>query len=107
MNGDSLHLRASAPAYDDMVHLALIARRDGVRVAFAESVTYRQLGDGVASRSFVEVTRDAARGLMDDLWAAGIRPTEFKHTEAATKAMAAHLEDMRTVAFAKLEIPKP
>lgn len=41
--------------------------------------------------------------LMDDLWTMGIRPTKKDDPNALNK----HLEDMRAIVFAKLEIPKP
>lgn len=46
-----------------------------------------------------QMSKDNARALMDDLWAAGIRPTgvgDHGETLSATKA---HLDDMRSIAF--------
>lgn len=48
----------------------------------------------------------ALQSLMDELWEKGIRPSDIGtpgHLAATTK----HLEDMRAIAFGKLEITKP
>lgn len=46
----------------------------------------------------------AAQVLMDDLWTSGLRPTEGKGSAGAMKAVQYHLEDMRKIAFAKINI---
>lgn len=46
------------------------------------------------------------QSLMDELWNIGVRPKDVGtagHLAATTK----HLEDMRAIAFSKLETPKP
>lgn len=48
-----------------------------------------------------------AQVLMDSLWSAGLRPTQGKQSEGVTAAQGRHLEDMRAIAFAKLEVVKP
>ena len=42
---------------------------------------------------------DQAQTLMDDLWNAGIRPTEGSGSAGALRAVERHLEDMRTLVF--------
>lgn len=49
----------------------------------------------------------AAQRLMDDLWNCGIRPTEGAGTAGSMAATAAHLADMRAIAFSLLKIEKP
>lgn len=41
----------------------------------------------------------AAQVLMDDLWHAGLRPTEGAGSAGALAAVQRHLEDMRTLVF--------
>ena len=53
---------------------------------------------------FVKLERDEAQVLMDDLWEAGIRPTEGKGSTGSMKAMEKHLEDMQRIAFHLLKI---
>ncbi len=38
---------------------------------------------------------------MDDLWAAGLRPTEGTGSAGALRAVERHLEDMRRLVFEK------
>ena len=78
-------------------------------------------GSGIENRSYGEVvmkpmeseaiwrapsfwlTMHNAKKLMDDLWNAGIRPTEMSETEGALKATKEHLADMRDIAFRFLD----
>ena len=43
-----------------------------------------------------------AQVLMDDLWAAGLRPTEGAGSAGSLRATEKHLNDMRKIAFKKL-----
>lgn len=52
------------------------------------------------------LTMEQAQRLIDDLWHAGLRPVAGKQSEGVTAAQARHLEDMRSIAFAKLNIEK-
>lgn len=45
------------------------------------------------------ISTDAAQTLMDDLWHAGLRPTEGTGSAGALRAVERHLEDMRTLVF--------
>lgn len=49
----------------------------------------------------------ALQQLADDLWAAGIRPTQAEAGEMAFNAQARHLEDMRAIAAKQLKTPLP
>jgi hypothetical protein len=46
-----------------------------------------------------QLSNDAAQTLMDDLWNAGLRPTEGAGSAGALRAVERHLEDMRTLVF--------
>lgn len=50
---------------------------------------------------------DACQDLMDQLWRLGFRPERGEMSVGQMQAVNAHLQDMRTLAFAKLEVPKP
>jgi len=43
------------------------------------------------------IDHKAGQQLMDDLWAAGLRPTEAKGGESTLMAVENHLQDMRTL----------
>lgn len=49
------------------------------------------------------VTMHNAKKLMDDLWNAGVRPTEMSETEGALTATKEHLQDMRDIAFRSID----
>ena len=53
------------------------------------------------------IARDIAQTLMDDLWQCGLRPTEGTGSAGSLRATERHLEDMRAIAFAKLNTPSP
>jgi len=47
------------------------------------------------------IDNNHAQTLMDDLWHAGLRPSEGTGSAGALKATQNHLEDMRTLVFNK------
>lgn len=51
------------------------------------------------------IKKSEAQILMDDLWNAGIRPTEGAGSAGSLAATQNHLEDMRMIAFHKMNIP--
>jgi len=69
----------------------------------AESVTVRDVEIYEEGRPILEITDAEAVLLMDSLWRAGIRPSNHKSESTLND----HLQDMRAIAFAKLEIEKP
>ena len=54
-----------------------------------------------------QLAPDDAQNLMDDLWRAGLRPTEGRQSEGVTAAQNRHLEDMRKLTFSKLGVEMP
>lgn len=50
------------------------------------------------------ITNTAAQMLMDELWNCGIRPSEGTGSAGSLKATENHLDDMRKIAFKKLNI---
>ena len=48
-----------------------------------------------------------AQELANRLWDNGIRPEQSKQSQGAHDAQGKHLEDMRSLAFAKLNVEKP
>lgn len=47
------------------------------------------------------------RAIFNACWDAGMRPDGFDDTRESMKATNAHLQDMRAIAFGKLQIPSP
>ena len=55
----------------------------------------------------MELSHDEAQMLMDELFAAGMRPSEDTGSTGQLAALQKHLEDMRAIAFTKIGvIPK-
>lgn len=54
----------------------------------------------------LSIRMEQAQVLMDDLWNAGVRPTEGAGSAGAMRAAERHIEDLRKVAFAALGIEK-
>lgn len=54
-------------------------------------------GEGMVSDPTFRLPRADAQTLMDDLWQAGLRPTEGTGSAGALRAVERHLEDMRTL----------
>jgi len=92
--------------YDGSFDLVSIYLRDGRR--YAKPVEMDENEERAVYREPVaRITLEAAQMLMDSLWNAGLRPIAGKQSEGVTAAQAAHLTDMRAIAFAKLNIPTP
>jgi hypothetical protein len=77
----------------------------------------RHVGDGLVMRPISEgayitgptfsMRAEESQRLMDELWSIGLRPLEAAGTAGSLAATTKHLEDMRALAFSKLEVPKP
>jgi hypothetical protein len=50
------------------------------------------------------LSKQAAQSLMDDLWKAGLRPTEGEGSAGSLAATQAHLGDMRKIVAVKLGV---
>lgn len=82
--------------------------RDGHgRSRVATEVAFTELAEGVRGGPFLEVEAHEAQQLLDELWAAGIRPSQEFGSTGQIGAVQRHLEDMRAIAFAALGTPKP
>jgi hypothetical protein len=77
-------------------------RPDAMMVAkppvFEEVIDY-----GMWHEPTLKLRADDAQRLMDELWRAGIRPTEGGGSAGVMAAAQAHLADMRTIAMGALK----
>lgn len=69
--------------------------------AFANNVTLEEISEGSMIPILTTLDYEDAQTLMDDLWNAGLRPTEGSGSAGALAATQRHLEDMRTLVFKK------
>ncbi len=105
--GHRAHAHADPQSMGDWIGLYLSDYGMDGRRAVATNVTFEQAIDGQYTPPTLRIPRENAQSLMDDLWHCGLRPTLGKQSEGVTAAQGRHLEDMRAVAFAKLNIEKP
>jgi hypothetical protein len=69
--------------------------------ATAEPIVMKERNEGEIRSPSFELQYEDAQTLMDDLWQAGLRPTEGSGSAGALAATQRHLEDMRTLVFSK------
>lgn len=77
---------------------------------WAVGVTFEKFNKeqaGLTIDPAIQLDMSAAQALMNDLWDCGLRPAQGKQSEGVTAAQARHLEDMRAISFAKLNISPP
>lgn len=72
--------------------------------AVAVSMTMDKYQPGSRIEPLFTLDKQAAQILMDDLWNAGIRPTEGSGSAGSLAATQVHLGDMRKIVAAKLGI---
>lgn len=88
------------------LRLAHITERDGVRtVALAEPLVMKTKTEDELYCELPATMRlrpDEAQQFMDELWRAGIRPTEGAGSVGQLGATEKHLEDMRRLVFEKM-----
>lgn len=66
-----------------------------------QNITVRTVGAGERVDPAFTLNIDDAQTLMDDLWRAGLRPTEGAGSAGSLAATERHLEDMRRLVFDK------
>jgi hypothetical protein len=70
---------------------------------------WEELTEEVRSRAVdsFRLSRAGAQSLMDKLYSLGLRPKESAYFNPALRATQEHLEDMRAIAFTKIEVDQP
>lgn len=69
----------------------------------ATNLVMSPLNEAEYNPALIRIDESAAQEPMDSLWSAGIRPKDF----VSIHAVEAHLQDMRSIAFAKLGVTMP
>ena len=101
-------IHAERVNFGQFVHLHM-AVKNGELMAAADPCTFTNIEEGSHyGDPMIRLEPDQAQMLADELWRIGFRPTQGKQSEGAGEAIGRHLQDMRTIAFSKLnvEIPK-
>jgi hypothetical protein len=113
----NFQLRAQAAPWNRGVELLILAGRktavfrgteepvsypDGsgdVQPAEGSSLAFIEYPAGAKRQPSLELTMQAAQTLMDDLWQAGLRPTEGTGSAGSLAATERHLKDMQRLVF--------
>ena len=100
-----MEIRAiSAPWYDGVEFLIRDNSSDGT-IAIVAEMKMTAVEPNMAQPPTGRISRQAAQVLMDDLWAAGLRPSEGSGSAGSLRATERHLEDMRRIVATKLNVP--
>jgi hypothetical protein len=97
----TLLFRAHAPLHwGDEVHLSIAHRCPDGHLAVVEPLAFRTVDPGkVIEQPTIRMQREEAQKLIDELWRAGVRPTEGQGSVGQLAATNAHLADMRRLVF--------
>lgn len=95
--------RAQRAPWARAVEIAIVSRNN----AYRAELVLKPVEPGAFIESTLALPYDDAQTLMDDLWQAGLRPTEGSGSAGSLAATERHLADMRTIAFGKLELKAP
>ena len=62
---------------------------------------------GLPPPPLATIESETAQKLMDQLWDSGVRPVASQQSHGQFAAASRHLEDMRAIAFSKLNLDRP
>lgn len=90
------------PWANNKIAIHIFTRLSEGRIAVAESVTMRALEpieEGQTQDPAMLINPEDAQQWMDELWRAGIRPSDGSGSTGQLAATQAHLDDMRRLVF--------
>lgn len=93
-----LEARAVAGPWHSDIEI-LLKQKAETGFAVCEDITMKTKKEGERVEPSFKLERHSAQILMDDLWHAGLRPTEGTGSAGSLAATERHLEDMRTLVF--------
>jgi hypothetical protein len=100
-----LVIRAEYQLYSD--RFALHAWQDmpsGERAVLVNATMEIRPGEQACPEPALLLDRGGAQQLMDDLWRAGIRPSDRKELPGETQALREHVSDLRKITFKLLKV---
>lgn len=103
-----IDVRAQAAPWRGGIELSIMVQDRGSRGSdkslIGTSVVMQEVEIGAMVSPTCRIGFTAAQQLMDDLWAAGLRPTEGAGSAGALAATQKHLDDMRKLTFALMPV---
>lgn len=94
LTGNEVKVRAHAAPWNAGVEFLIVSG-----TAVAKSIVMEEHPPGMCCQPSFSLDYAQAQTLMDDLWVAGLRPTEGTGSAGALAATQRHLDDMRTLVF--------
>lgn len=83
--------------------VALVGEAAHEQFTLAEPLIMRSTERNEQIKPFGTFTHETMQGLMNELWNAGLRPSNY-HGSGQTESMAGHIEDLRKISFKLLDI---
>lgn len=83
---------------DDFGVAIRVQGHDG-KVYRAKPIEFEEIQDGMWLEPTINLESHNAQELFQQLWDAGLRPSDGSGNAGHTAALSAHLEDMRTLVF--------
>lgn len=96
-------IRAMAAPWANSVEIAAFGRLNNGDTKVA-AVQWDTIAEHAEMKPLLTIRMEQAQVLMDDLWNAGVRPTEGAGSAGAMRAAERHIQDLRAVAFKTLGI---
>ena len=100
---EEVTIRAVQRPFRSGVELAIAAERNG-KMYVMDNVSFVEAADGVMINPDFTLSPNDAQQLIDDLWQAGLRPTEGTGSAGSLSATQNHLKDMRKISGKFLEL---
>lgn len=102
---DRLIFRARQAPWLDRIGLSIGMSRGeaGYATHAARTLEFVEIHPNEMATDAIDLSRDEAQALVDELWILGIRPSEGTGSAGSLAATERHLADMRRVAFGALK----
>jgi len=96
---DKIKILAQRASFSNDVEIAILSGK-----AHCTQLVMQETEHGQMTEPTARLSNAAAQELMDQLWSAGLRPSEGSGSAGAMRATERHLEDMRRLVFDTGEI---
>lgn len=107
MNKPTIIIEAYRDAFRLRGQVALVVWKESPERLEAGRIVFEPIAEGQAAEPTVVASREDLQRLADSLWEAGVRPMQAEGSVGQLAAVQGHLADMRHLAFAKCEVPRP
>ena len=99
---NELKLRARLANWGEHIELVVFGINENGERCVASNIDYKASNIADSPMPSFDIDKGAAQALMDDLWQAGLRPSEGSGSAGSLLATQKHLEDMRKIVFDQL-----